>query len=291
MNRAPSFTRPAAVARPTARRLDRRGWVVVGTVLALTGGAAVLLEAPRRVVAALAHASARAGLAVRQIELSGLRHQPRLPVFEAILSGGTDSMLLFSPARVRQRLLGLTWVRDAEVRRRWPDTVVVTITERVPLAIWQWQGRYHLIDERPDPLPMVDDPRLRALPLVAGAGANRAAPELLRWLARHPRLAEGLVGATRVGGRRWDLTMATGEVVSLPEDRDAAEALRRFAALDRTTPVLGQGFRRIDLRVPGRMTVRLSPEARAEAERRRSLGQGAQSAAANGGRSTAGGAA
>jgi cell division protein FtsQ len=38
--------------------------------------------------------------------------------------------------RVREGLEKLPWVREARVERHWPDTLVVSITEHVPLARW-----------------------------------------------------------------------------------------------------------------------------------------------------------
>jgi cell division protein FtsQ len=38
--------------------------------------------------------------------------------------------------RVRESLEKLPWVREARVERRWPDTLVVALTEHVPLARW-----------------------------------------------------------------------------------------------------------------------------------------------------------
>ena len=37
---------------------------------------------------------------------------------------------------VRNSLEKLPWVREARVERRWPDTLVVSLTEHVPLARW-----------------------------------------------------------------------------------------------------------------------------------------------------------
>ncbi|MCA1978052.1 MAG: cell division protein FtsQ/DivIB [Thiobacillus sp.] len=38
--------------------------------------------------------------------------------------------------RVRHSLEKLPWVREARVERRWPDTLVVSLVEHVPLARW-----------------------------------------------------------------------------------------------------------------------------------------------------------
>jgi cell division protein FtsQ len=38
--------------------------------------------------------------------------------------------------RVRESLEKLPWVREARVERRWPDTLLVSLVEQVPLARW-----------------------------------------------------------------------------------------------------------------------------------------------------------
>jgi cell division protein FtsQ len=69
-----------------------------------------------------------------------------------------------------------------------------------------------------------------------------------------------LASATWVGGRRWDLSFLSGEIVALPEGEAAARrALAKFAKLDRSAGLLGRGLLRFDLRQAsqGKMIVRL----------------------------------
>jgi cell division protein FtsQ len=73
-----------------------------------------------------------------------------------------------------------------------------------------------------------------------------------------PTLKPQLASATWVGGRRWDVNFQSGETVALPEGEGAARmALQKFAKLDRSSGLLGRGIVRFDLRVPGKMIVRL----------------------------------
>jgi cell division protein FtsQ len=96
------------------------------------------------------------------------------------------------------------------------------------------------------------------LPLVIGPGANAQERQLGRLLAAVPTLKPQLASATGVGGRRWDLNFQSGETVALPEEEEAAKAaLMKFARLDKQSGLLGRGIVRFDLRVPGKMIVRL----------------------------------
>ena len=64
-----------------------------------------------------------------------------------------------------------------------------------------------------------------------------------------------------MGGRRWDVRFQTGEVLALPEGEAAARrAIRNFARMDQQTQLLGHGFVRFDMRIPGRFIVRVSRE-------------------------------
>ena len=43
-------------------------------------------------------------------------------------------------ATMRDNLLQVPWVAAVQVHRKWPQTVVVKITERQPLAVWESRG-------------------------------------------------------------------------------------------------------------------------------------------------------
>jgi cell division protein FtsQ len=93
---------------------------------------------------------------------------------------------------------------------------------------------------------------------VIGPGTNARAGQLKAILADAPAMQAQLASATWVGGRRWDLSFQSGEIVALPEGEQAARAaITKFAKVDQSNGLLGRGLVRFDLRVPGKMIVRL----------------------------------
>ncbi|MGE5722014.1 MAG: cell division protein FtsQ/DivIB, partial [Sphingomonadales bacterium] len=161
----------------------------------------------------------------------------------------------------RQRLLRFGWVRDARVSRRFPDTLVVDIVERTPAAIWQYNQQLTLIDRDGVVLERVPVQAMPDLPLVIGPAANRHAAELEHLLGAAPELKPVIEGATWIGDRRWDIRFHTGETLALPEgEGEAARALERFAEMDRKSQLLGRGLVRFDMRIPGKLIVRVSRE-------------------------------
>lgn len=253
---------PQPVALPVAPKTAWR--LIVGSIAALGATAAVVWAVaaglPRQATLGIATASSEAGFVVRQVEIDGAMNQPRLSIYREVLDGGSDSMLLADLDAMRERLVALPWVKDANIQRRWPDRLHIHIEERKPAALWQHKGRLRLIDAEGTVLPTPDLSRFAALPLLVGAEARLQAPGLLKIVAGHPELANQMEAALWVGQRRWDIRMKSGETISLPEGPAAEAAFLRFADLNRATPLLNRGFVRFDLRLPDKMVVRVAGE-------------------------------
>jgi cell division protein FtsQ len=201
-------------------------------------------------------------------QITGINHMNRR-VVDAVVAeelhrasseSGADKapQALVNVSQIRQRLLGYGWVRDARVSRRLPDTLVIDIVERTPAALWQNQGQLALIDSEGVVLDRVAVDKMPDLPLLIGPRANGHERQLSGIMMEVPTLKPQLASATWVGDRRWDLAFQSGETVALPEGEDAAKAaLSKFAHADKQSGLLGRGIVRFDLRVPGKMIVRL----------------------------------
>ena len=237
------------------------GWAFALFALAVTGAAAVALDVPSKLGIAAGEAVGDAGFRVRSVDVQGIKRMDPRPVYEIALDQKTTAMPLLDVAAIRQRLLEYGWVKDARVSRRFPDTLVIDIVERKPAALWQDEDRLTLIDADGVVLDRVPVSQMPDLPLLIGKSANTNAVALDRLLNQVPALKAQLVSATWVGERRWDLSFQSGETVSLPEgDQAASSALTRFAKMDKSAGLLGRGILRFDLRIPGKMTVRLPRE-------------------------------
>ena len=230
----------------------------------------VALEIPSKAATQVGRAIGQAGFAVDGYQIVGLNHMDRELVDAIVVeelrrasaaSGDASSkpaQPLVDVGAIRDRLLQFGWVKDARVSRRLPDTLVIDIVERRPAAMWQDRQRLSLIDSEGVVLDQVPLDKMPDLPLLIGPGANKQAAELQALMGAVPTLRPQLASATWVGGRRWDLSFQSGEVVALPEGAAPARtALTKFARLDRSTGLLGRGLIRFDLRIPDKMIVRL----------------------------------
>lgn len=257
--RRPSLLTRALAAQPFSPATLRRVFVTlfVGLILVILWQVASVTGINAYVRAEAVEAVGRAGFAVKKIEMHGANRINRDHVYGIALQQKERSMLAFDLAEVRNDLMRYGWVADVRVSRRLPDTLVIDLVERTPVAIWQDRGHYTLIDRKGVVLPGVDPASVPDLPVLVGQGANRRMDDLEKLLAAAPALRPQLAGASWVGNRRWDLRFKTGEVLALPEDPERASAtFADFARLDGVRRLLGRGLRRIDMRLPDRMVLR-----------------------------------
>ena len=261
-----SAKKKSSLGSARANKLAAFGFT--GFLVLMAGAAVIALDLPAKAALSAGEAVGSAGFRVDGYQIVGLRHMDRKLVDAVVIDelrraaapeGLTKpAQPLVDVSRIRERLLAFGWVKDARVSRRLPDTLVIDIVERTPSALWQDKQQLALIDGEGVVLDRVPVDRMPDLPLVIGAGANSKAGQLKTIMASAPTMQAQLASATWVGGRRWDLSFQSGETVALPEgEGPAKDALARFAKMDRSAGLLGRGLVRFDLRLPGKMIVRL----------------------------------
>ncbi len=189
------------------------------------------------------------GFRVVSIALAGNHHVSREEVLDV--------------DQTRERLKTNPWIADATVLKLYPGELQIGVKEREAFALWQKDGHVSVIADDGTVLEPYVAPRLIQLPLVVGEGAQTKAKEFLALLDRYPTMRDFVRASVLVGERRWNLRLKNGIDVRLPET-DVAPALERLVALDNEKNLITRDIVAIDLRLPDRVTVRLS-EAAAQA--------------------------
>jgi cell division protein FtsQ len=239
-------------------------FVAAGVVAGL-----IAMGVPQTIGLEMAHALGRMGFVVHNIEITGRKNVNADRVFE-IVNDAADKqdMALIDLAGIRAQLLQLGWIQDARVSRRLPDTLAVDLVERSPAAILQRRQQLYLIDASGHVLSGGDPKTLPIqLPLVIGNGVEAHITDFQALVASQQSLRQLVAGGTWVGERRWDLRFQSGETLALPEGAvEARTAYATFARKDQEERLLGRGFVRFDMRNPGQMVVRTTPEPGAKIE-------------------------
>ena len=122
----------------------KRGWLPSWRTVAI--GAAVSVVVVYGVFRAAGVVLSASALTINTITVNGTNRMAAGDV-QSILDGlrGT-SMVTADLESWRQKLLDAPWVAEASIRRVFPGTVAVVISEREPLGIGRIQGALYLID-------------------------------------------------------------------------------------------------------------------------------------------------
>ncbi|MDE3087241.1 MAG: FtsQ-type POTRA domain-containing protein [Acidobacteriota bacterium] len=112
--------RRVAVTRARGRR-RLRALLSVAAVVSLGAGALAVLHSPL--------------LSARHLSVVGSGHTPAATVERRAGLAGHPPLVDLDTTTAALRVQALPWVARASVVRRWPDSVVVRVVERVPVAV------------------------------------------------------------------------------------------------------------------------------------------------------------
>lgn len=201
-----------------------------------------------------------AGLAVEEIEIEGHEHARPEDMFAVLGLDRTRSLFSIDPDFSRDALVTLPWVKSAEIRKSYPNTLHISIVEREPFAIWQTREALSVVQVDGSVIGGYSGNSLRHLPLLVGKGAPEEAAAFMQTVARYEVLAEQVRAFVRVGQRRWNLRLDNGLTIKLPE-QDVDVALQRLVALHSSDNVLERDLASIDVRLNDRTVFALTEHA------------------------------
>ncbi len=254
--------RPRAKPLVDRAKLRIAGWCVAAAIWGFAGwqvwDSGWIQEGGEHATDRLVTLSTVFGFKVDQITVDG-RHETSADDLRAALRLERGTPILgFDAAAAHERLKKLPWVRSVAIERHLPDVVTLRITERRPIALWQRDGQFSLIDTEGVVIPIGDIGRFGNLIVVVGADAPPHAKGLVDFLSSEPALSPRVRAAVRVGDRRWDLYLDDNMHVLMPEE-DAGAAWRKLAELERSGDLFARNYSIIDLRLKDRVVVRKAP--------------------------------
>lgn len=201
-----------------------------------------------------------AGFAIEDVKVSGNSETSEIDILEKLGLDGATSLVALDINAARARLAELPWVEQVELRKVYPRTVEVRLKERQAYAIWQHGQELSLIEKNGSVIEPLRDNKFANLPLFVGRDAETAAARFEKDFSDWPAVRAQVKAYVRIAGRRWDLHLKNGIVVKLPEvGVDTALAL--LTRMDQEQRLLERDIVGVDLRLPDRTAIRLSPGA------------------------------
>lgn len=212
------------------------------------------------------------GFDIETVTIAGIRELTQAQVLDLAGITPRKSLALLDARAIRERLLRSPFVQDATVRKLFPDKLELTLTEREPFALWQKDGVLTVIARDGTVLDPADPAHFPNLPLVVGEAANIHVESFAAMLESLGDLRAKVQAGVFVAGRRWNIHLASGLDIKMPED-EPLKAVLKLVQMQQTSRILDKDIVAVDLRQGGRVVIRLTADAadaRAEALKGRS---------------------
>ena len=190
----------------------------------------------------------QAGFGISAVNLAGNSRTPPASILAALGFEPGQSIFGADIQSARLRLMQLEWVAEADVSRRYPDSISVNIVEKTPYALWQANDGLHVIERNGKPITFARMQDYPHLPVFAG-DPPVGASDLVDAIATHRAISARVKIMQRVSARRWDLILDDSVVVKLPEDgwQKQLDVLEHLI-VDKN--ILADDISEIDLRSP-----------------------------------------
>jgi cell division protein FtsQ len=208
---------------------------------------------------------------LRGIYIQGeLHHVARGEILSALQGRVKGTFFSIDLDAIRALFEGVPWVRRAEVRRLWPDSLEVRIEEHVALARWEQLRGAQLVNTFGEVFSGASDAKL---PLFSGPAGTEGEVTRRYMVFRQLLVPLGLEPRQLKLNSRlaWQLKLSDGLTMQLGRDSEKDRIDDRLARFVSVYPqTLGKFSRRldfVDLRYPNGFALRV-PESRAPETRK-----------------------
>lgn len=205
-------------------------------------------------------AFAGAGFKLEDVVVEGRMRTDKGLILKKLGLTRGNPLLSINLADAKTKLEELSWIKSVRVERRFPDTLFIRISEKEPVALWVNQAKKtYLLDRDGEMVETEDAHKYKSLLVVSGHNAPKEIGKLLAILEKFPDLKSRVTAATHLRANRWDIRLDDSLDIKLPE-KEADRALVYLLDLEKTHHLMEKKIMSIDLRLPGQMILRLTPE-------------------------------
>ncbi|MBI4688112.1 MAG: FtsQ-type POTRA domain-containing protein [Nitrospirae bacterium] len=242
-----------ASERPASGRFGR-------ALFFLKRGAVAVLVISFFVLVAFGVTGADRAFKVKTIIIEGNKNLTENEIMDKITSGSRKGLLFTSFSGMEKKLKTSPWIKGAELRKEFPDTIFVKVKEAVPRAILSIKEGMFLVDGEGSMLEELSEEKPPFLPLITGIDPEKNNKNMIEAL----KLVEALSREGILLNREFvEITL---EAYGLSANMDGeifkvgygkyAEKFRKWSELEPEIRKKGVAIEYVDLRFTGEIIVR-----------------------------------
>ena len=178
-----------------------------------------------------------------------------------ILSSNLNNLITFDKDNAKSLLEEMGWVKRANIKKIYPNTISISIIESDPFAIFYNNQDIFLIDIDGEIIsPNPDINKYESLLTVRGEKAEVKLSEIIKEInINFPEVRNKVNGLEFVDKRRWNLFLSNDLLIKLP-DKEINESLKNLKKLFADKQILDSNIIEVDLRIKGRAVIKVDGE-------------------------------
>jgi len=178
-----------------------------------------------------------------------------------ILSSNLNNLITFDKDNAKSLLEEMGWVKRANIKKIYPNTISISIIESDPFAIFYNNQDIFLIDIDGQIISLNPDiNKYESLLTVRGEKAEVKLSEIIKEInINFPEVRNKVNGLEFVDKRRWNLFLSNDLLIKLP-DKEINESLKNLKKLFADKQILDSNIIEVDLRIKGRAVIKVDGE-------------------------------
>ena len=162
------------------------------------------------------------------------------------------NIFLIKGSDIEEPLKEIDFLKKIEVKKKYPNTVIIKIFETRPVAILFKNKVKYLLDSSSNLISLEDDKKFNQLPSVFGKEAESNFVYFLNQLKNNNFPNEEVKNFYYFQIGRWDLQLANNKIIKFPENNIDDAIQKSIELLERED---FKNYNIIDLRVDGKIIV------------------------------------
>ena len=178
-----------------------------------------------------------------------------------ILTPNLNNLISFDKDHAKSLLEQVGWVKRVNIKKIYPNTLIINIIETDPFAIYYDNQNNYLIDIDGQIISSNPDINVyKNLLIVRGEEAKTKLNEIIKEINIYfPDVRNRINELEFIEKRRWNLFLSGNLLVKLP-DTEIKESLNNLKKLFEDKQVLESNIIEVDLRIKGRAVIKVDGE-------------------------------
>jgi len=178
-----------------------------------------------------------------------------------ILTPNLNNLISFDKDHAKSLLEQVGWVKRANIKKIYPNTLIINIIETDPFAIYYDNQNNYLIDIDGQIISSNPDINVyKNLLIVRGEEAKTKLNEIIKEINIYfPDVRNRINELEFIEKRRWNLFLSGNLLIKLP-DTEIKESLNNLKKLFEDKQVLESNIIEVDLRIKGRAVIKVDGE-------------------------------